>query len=109
MLCGGWGTEAGVCGAQVSVIKGDKGAEDWDHEANAADDDEDMGEQDDPNNRDASPPPRQSVSSLSCTRKRKNFQDALPTAFEQHTRSCISLLNREPNSYPPPLPTCCSL
>ncbi|KAL3131962.1 hypothetical protein ABBQ38_007658 [Trebouxia sp. C0009 RCD-2024] len=43
----------------VNVIKGDKGAEDWDHEANAADDDEDMGEQDDPNNRDASPPPRQ--------------------------------------------------
>lgn len=51
---------------QVNVIKGDKGAEDWDHEANAADDDEDMGEQDDPNNRDASPPPRQSVSSLSA-------------------------------------------
>ncbi|KAL3163425.1 hypothetical protein ABBQ32_009803 [Trebouxia sp. C0010 RCD-2024] len=43
----------------VNVIKGDKGAEDWDHEANAADDDEDMGEQDDPSSRDASPPPRQ--------------------------------------------------
>ena len=48
-----------IHGMQVNVIKGDKEAEDWDHEANAADDDEDMGEHDDPGNRDASPPPRQ--------------------------------------------------
>ena len=44
---------------QVNVIKGDKEAEDWEYEENAADDDEDMGEQDDPNNGDASPPARQ--------------------------------------------------
>ncbi|DBA95096.1 TPA: hypothetical protein ACH3X1_002608 [Trebouxia sp. C0004] len=46
--------------ADVNVIKGDKGAEDWEYEENAADDDEDMGEQDDPHQGDASPPPRQS-------------------------------------------------
>ncbi len=44
---------------KVNVIKGDKGAEDWEYEENAADDDEDMGEQDDPHHGDASPPPRQ--------------------------------------------------
>ncbi len=44
---------------KVNVIKGDKGAEDWEYEENAADDDEDMGEQDDPHPGDASPPPRQ--------------------------------------------------
>ncbi len=43
---------------KVNVIKGDKGAEDWEYEENAADDD-DMGEQDDPHHGDASPPPRQ--------------------------------------------------
>ena len=48
-----------LCIAQVNAIKVDKGAEDWEYEENAADDDEDMGEQDDPNNVDASPPPRQ--------------------------------------------------
>lgn len=47
------------CMVQANVIKKDKGAEDWEYEENAADDDEDMGEHDDLNNADASPPPRQ--------------------------------------------------
>ena len=43
---------------QVNIIKGDKAAEDWEYEENAADDDDDMGEQEDVNNRDTSPSPR---------------------------------------------------
>ena len=46
---------------QVNIIKGDKAAEDWEYEENAADDDDDMGEQEDVNNRDASPSPRRSA------------------------------------------------
>lgn len=43
---------------QVNIIKGDKAAEDWEYEENAADDDDDMGEQEDVANREASPSPR---------------------------------------------------
>lgn len=46
---------------QVNIMKGDKAAEDWEYEENAADDDDDMGEQEDVNNRDASPSPRRSA------------------------------------------------
>ena len=42
-------------------MKRDKAAEDWEYEENAADDDDDMGEQEDANNRDASPSPRRSA------------------------------------------------
>lgn len=53
-----WPGKDGGDGLQVSLIKGDKAAEDWEYEENAADDDDDMGEQEDVNNRDASPSPR---------------------------------------------------